>query len=171
MTPSRINRVARGSGRSLLEVHELLKSYNRFDEMVKKVGKMRFKQMAKDPSAMLRGASHAHTPVFFCLSKNIGIKFPIPFFAFFDILLNPRINAYSQKKMFIHKHNNEDYQQINILVSPRDCCFDFISLVLTLWKCDVNENLFFAAAVAFFSFFPASIFSWLIVFDCPRPGN
>lgn len=55
MTPSRINRVARGSGRSLLEVHELLKSYNRFDEMVKKVGKMRFKQMAKDPSAMLRG--------------------------------------------------------------------------------------------------------------------
>lgn len=52
----RINRIARGSGRSVAEVNELLKAYNKFEEMVRKVGKMRFKQMAKDPSAMMRGA-------------------------------------------------------------------------------------------------------------------
>jgi signal recognition particle subunit SRP54 len=55
MNPSRINRIARGSGRSVAEVNDLLKAYTKFEEMVKKVGKMRFKQMAKDPSAMMRG--------------------------------------------------------------------------------------------------------------------
>ena len=39
----------------MAEVNDLLKAYTKFEEMVKKVGKMRFKQMAKDPSAMMRG--------------------------------------------------------------------------------------------------------------------
>eukprot|EP01006_Ploeotia_vitrea_P008853 TRINITY_DN21045_c0_g1_i1.p1 TRINITY_DN21045_c0_g1~~TRINITY_DN21045_c0_g1_i1.p1 ORF type:complete len:491 (+),score=93.65 TRINITY_DN21045_c0_g1_i1:101-1573(+) len=54
MTNSRIQRIARGSGRSVTEVNDLLKAYQKFEEMVRKVGKMKFKQMAKDPSAMMR---------------------------------------------------------------------------------------------------------------------
>jgi signal recognition particle subunit SRP54 len=54
LTAARINRIARGSGRSPLEVNELIKAYNKFEEMVKKIGKMNFKQMSKDPSAMTK---------------------------------------------------------------------------------------------------------------------
>eukprot|EP01012_Entosiphon_sulcatum_P039913 TRINITY_DN5339_c0_g1_i1.p1 TRINITY_DN5339_c0_g1~~TRINITY_DN5339_c0_g1_i1.p1 ORF type:complete len:500 (-),score=98.63 TRINITY_DN5339_c0_g1_i1:733-2151(-) len=54
MNQSRITRIARGSGRSVHEVNELLKMYFKFDEMVRKMGKLRFKQMANNPAALMR---------------------------------------------------------------------------------------------------------------------
>ncbi|RNF02228.1 putative signal recognition particle [Trypanosoma rangeli] len=55
MTPSRILRVARGSGHTLHEVQNLITSYAKFEEVVKKMGKMNFKAMTQDPGSMLSG--------------------------------------------------------------------------------------------------------------------
>ncbi|KEG07453.1 signal recognition particle [Trypanosoma grayi] len=55
MTPSRVHRVARGSGHSILAVHNLINSYSKFEEVVKKMGKMNFKAMTQDPGSMLSG--------------------------------------------------------------------------------------------------------------------
>lgn len=55
LTPSRIHRIACGSGHTIAEVNNLVVSYNRFEETVKKIGKMNFKQMSSDPSALLSG--------------------------------------------------------------------------------------------------------------------
>ena len=51
-TPSRLARISNGSGRAMWEVQDLLKSYNKFDDMVRKMGKMNFKQLTKDPSLL-----------------------------------------------------------------------------------------------------------------------
>eukprot|EP01062_Namystynia_karyoxenos_P042563 TRINITY_DN3114_c0_g1_i1.p1 TRINITY_DN3114_c0_g1~~TRINITY_DN3114_c0_g1_i1.p1 ORF type:complete len:523 (+),score=169.55 TRINITY_DN3114_c0_g1_i1:94-1662(+) len=59
MTPDRIARIARGAGRQPQDVSELLKAYGKFEEMVKKMGKVNFKQLAKDPSALTRGGANA----------------------------------------------------------------------------------------------------------------
>lgn len=55
MTPSRINRVARGSGRNVAEVNNLIVSYCKFEEVVKKIGKVNFKNMTQDPSSLMGG--------------------------------------------------------------------------------------------------------------------
>jgi signal recognition particle subunit SRP54 len=56
LTPSRIHRIACGSGHSIAEVNNLVVSYTRFEDTVKKIGKMNFKQMSSgDPTAMLSG--------------------------------------------------------------------------------------------------------------------
>jgi len=55
LTPSRINRIARGSGKSVAEVNNLIVSYVKFEEIVKKMGKMNFKAMTQDPSSVLAG--------------------------------------------------------------------------------------------------------------------
>lgn len=53
MTPSRMFRIARGSGRSLVDVHGLILTYNRFEEIVKQMGKVNFKAMTQDPGSAL----------------------------------------------------------------------------------------------------------------------
>eukprot|EP00796_Vickermania_ingenoplastis_P007409 gene7409-5218_t len=55
MTPSRMFRIARGSGHSLLDVQSLVLTYNKFEEMVKKMGKVNFKAMTQDPGSALSG--------------------------------------------------------------------------------------------------------------------
>jgi signal recognition particle subunit SRP54 len=55
MTPSRVNRIARGSGRSIMEVNNLIASYTKFEDVVKKIGKMNFKAMTQDPGSLLSG--------------------------------------------------------------------------------------------------------------------
>ncbi|KAG8346849.1 SRP54 type protein helical bundle domain [Trypanosoma vivax] len=55
MTPSRIHRVARGSGHSILEVQNLINSYMKFEDVVKKMGKVNFKAMSEDPGSILSG--------------------------------------------------------------------------------------------------------------------
>jgi len=52
LTVPRINRIARGSGRSVQQVNDLIKAYTKFEEMVKKIGKTNLKAMAKDPTQM-----------------------------------------------------------------------------------------------------------------------
>ncbi|KNH08383.1 hypothetical protein XU18_1096 [Perkinsela sp. CCAP 1560/4] len=56
MTDDRISRIARGSGRSIRGVHDMLRTYQRFDGMAKSMGKANFLQLSKDPTAI---ASHA----------------------------------------------------------------------------------------------------------------
>ena len=53
MTPSRVARIARGCGRGIHEVNHLLMAFTKFEEVVKKMGKMNFKAMSQDPSAMM----------------------------------------------------------------------------------------------------------------------
>lgn len=53
LTPSRIHRIARGSGRSVAEVNNLVNSYVKFEDVVKKIGKMNFKKMATDPGSLM----------------------------------------------------------------------------------------------------------------------
>ncbi|KAK7194194.1 signal recognition particle [Novymonas esmeraldas] len=55
MTPSRMHRIARGSGHSVVEVQNLIISYTKFEEIVKKMGKMNFKAMTQDPSGLGAG--------------------------------------------------------------------------------------------------------------------
>ncbi|EPY28434.1 signal recognition particle subunit SRP54 [Strigomonas culicis] len=55
MTPSRMHRIARGSGHTVVDVQNLIVSYDRYGEMVKAMGKMNFRSMMQDPSAMSRG--------------------------------------------------------------------------------------------------------------------
>lgn len=55
MTPSRMFRIARGSGHSLVDVQSLIMTYSKFEEMVKKMGKVNFKAMAQDPGSALSG--------------------------------------------------------------------------------------------------------------------
>lgn len=55
MTPSRIHRVARGSGHSIAEVNNLIASYTKFEDVTKKIGKMNFKQMSADPGSLMSG--------------------------------------------------------------------------------------------------------------------
>jgi signal recognition particle subunit SRP54 len=55
MTPSRMHRIARGSGRSIPEVQNLIVSYTKFEDVVKKIGKMNFKQMTADPGSLMSG--------------------------------------------------------------------------------------------------------------------
>ena len=55
MTDDRISRIARGSGRSIRFVHDLLRTYQRFEGMVKSMGKANFNKLSKDPTAI---ASH-----------------------------------------------------------------------------------------------------------------
>lgn len=55
MTPSRMFRIARGSGHSLAEVHSLVMTYTKFEEVVKKMGKVNFKAMTQDPGSALSG--------------------------------------------------------------------------------------------------------------------
>eukprot|EP00758_Cryptobia_borreli_P009937 Tbor_TRINITY_DN5524_c5_g1::TRINITY_DN5524_c5_g1_i1::g.13516::m.13516/K03106/SRP54, ffh; signal recognition particle subunit SRP54 len=55
LTPSRIARIARGSGKSVLEVHNLLQSYVKFEEVFKRIGKVNMKNMRTDPTSMLSG--------------------------------------------------------------------------------------------------------------------
>lgn len=56
MTNSRMLRIAKGSGRSIFEVQQLIVTFTKFEEVVKKVGKMNFKAMS-DPSQLSgRGA-------------------------------------------------------------------------------------------------------------------
>lgn len=55
MTPSRVHRIALGSGHSIMEVHNLVNNYSKFEEVVKKMGKMNFKAMTQEPGSMLAG--------------------------------------------------------------------------------------------------------------------
>ena len=55
MTPSRMHRIARGSGHSVVEVQNLIISYTKFEEIVKRMGKMNFKAMTQDPAGMASG--------------------------------------------------------------------------------------------------------------------
>ncbi|KAG5503413.1 hypothetical protein JKF63_05552 [Porcisia hertigi] len=55
MTPSRMHRIARGSGHSVAEVQNLIMSYTKFEELVKKMGKLNFKAMTQDPSSLVSG--------------------------------------------------------------------------------------------------------------------
>lgn len=54
MTPSRMARIARGSGRNVIDVSQLMQSYTQFEGIVKSVGKMNLKNMS-DPMAMMNG--------------------------------------------------------------------------------------------------------------------
>ncbi|CCW66060.1 unnamed protein product [Phytomonas sp. Hart1] len=53
MTPSRMHRIARGSGTSILEVHQLVSTHAFFDEFVKKIGKKNLKSMTQDSSSLM----------------------------------------------------------------------------------------------------------------------
>ncbi|CCW62509.1 unnamed protein product [Phytomonas sp. EM1] len=53
MTPSRIHRIARGSGTSLINVNSLIFAHASFEEVVKKIGKPNFKTMTQDPTSLL----------------------------------------------------------------------------------------------------------------------
>ena len=55
LTPSRIIRIARGSGRTIAEVNHLIVSYTKFEDIVTKMGKMNFKAMSQDPGSLLAG--------------------------------------------------------------------------------------------------------------------
>ncbi|CAJ1025612.1 putative signal recognition particle [Leishmania braziliensis MHOM/BR/75/M2904] len=55
MTPSRMHRIARGSGHSVVEVQNLIISYTKFEEIVKKMGKINFKTMMQDSSGPASG--------------------------------------------------------------------------------------------------------------------
>lgn len=55
MTPTRIHRIARGSGHTILEVHNLITSYTKFEDVVKKMGKVNFKAMTQDSSTAFSG--------------------------------------------------------------------------------------------------------------------
>ncbi|KPI86432.1 putative signal recognition particle [Leptomonas seymouri] len=55
MTPSRIHRIARGSGHNVVEVQNLIVFYTKFEEVVKKVGKMNLKAMMQDPAGLASG--------------------------------------------------------------------------------------------------------------------
>lgn len=55
MTPSRMHRIARGSGYPVFLVQNLIASYAKFEEMTKQMGKMNFKNMASNPAGLLGG--------------------------------------------------------------------------------------------------------------------
>lgn len=55
MTPSRIHRVARGSGYSIVQVATLITMFVKLEEIIKKFGKSNFKQMMQDPGSMMNG--------------------------------------------------------------------------------------------------------------------
>nr|CCC95150.1 unnamed protein product [Trypanosoma congolense IL3000] len=55
MTPTRLHRIARGSGHTMFEVHNLINSYTKFEDVVKKMGKVNFKAMTQDSSTAFSG--------------------------------------------------------------------------------------------------------------------
>lgn len=55
LTPSRLFRIAKGSGHSLLEVQGLLVAYSGLEVFVKKMGKVNFKAMEQEPTSALPG--------------------------------------------------------------------------------------------------------------------
>lgn len=55
MTPTRILRIARGSGHSVFEVQRLMVMYTKLDEIIRKMGKGNFKAMMQDPGSMMSG--------------------------------------------------------------------------------------------------------------------
>ena len=55
LTPANISRIARGSGRSVQEVINLLRMFSQFEGVFKSMGGMNLKQMGQDPSAALSG--------------------------------------------------------------------------------------------------------------------
>ena len=57
MTPDRLKRIGRGAGKSENDVRDLLTAYTKFEEVIKKMGKMNFKQMMKDPTGGGRGGA------------------------------------------------------------------------------------------------------------------
>eukprot|EP00163_Fabomonas_tropica_P004494 TRINITY_DN13964_c0_g1_i1.p1 TRINITY_DN13964_c0_g1~~TRINITY_DN13964_c0_g1_i1.p1 ORF type:complete len:457 (+),score=138.61 TRINITY_DN13964_c0_g1_i1:237-1607(+) len=59
MNPSRVERVARGSGRYVWEVNELLEEYRKFQKMVSKWGKMKLGGKNGDMSQMARNMNPA----------------------------------------------------------------------------------------------------------------
>ncbi|CAD2219910.1 signal recognition particle subunit SRP54 [Angomonas deanei] len=52
MTPSRVHRIARGSGHNVVEVQNLIVNYTKYEELVKTMGKMNVKNMMQDPNSL-----------------------------------------------------------------------------------------------------------------------
>lgn len=55
LTPSRLFRIAKGSGHTIADVQALMLCYSECETLVKKIGKGNFKAMAQEPSSALRG--------------------------------------------------------------------------------------------------------------------
>eukprot|EP00742_Colponemidia_sp_Colp-10_P003535 GILJ01003766.1.p1 GENE.GILJ01003766.1~~GILJ01003766.1.p1 ORF type:complete len:511 (+),score=89.55 GILJ01003766.1:40-1533(+) len=75
MVPSRITRVARGSGTSIREVNELIEQHKQFAKMVGNMGKMNFgkktdlTQMTRNPGQMMQQVSRMMDPK---MLKSVG---------------------------------------------------------------------------------------------------
>ena len=60
MTPDRLDRIARGAGKPVQEMQDLLKAYVKFEELVKKMGGMNLMDMLKNPGGAGGRGGHAN---------------------------------------------------------------------------------------------------------------
>lgn len=60
MNISRMVRIAKGSGKTVIEVQNMMMTYCKFEEVAKKMGNVNFKQMARDPQAFVGRSGSAN---------------------------------------------------------------------------------------------------------------